>query len=205
MVWEKWAMRGVCGVLAAAGFVCAAPQTGNAEPSIPPAVRDLQRVITPDLPATYGADTAVVILGYGLTPEGTLRTELVRRLRAGLVQAMFAPWSPVIVTGGNPRAGLSEADAMADWLVSAGLDPARILREPHAESTVANARNTAVLMAEHELADAVLVTSSDHIDRARAAFLDAGVTIAGELTPDRTPWPALPLRIDQFGPGLPPA
>ncbi|UGT57232.1 YdcF family protein [Nocardia asteroides] len=205
MVWVNWVTRGVCAVLTATGFVCAAPQAGIAEPSLPSAVRDLQRVLTPGLPATYGGETAVVILGYGLTPEGVMRAELVRRLRAGFVQAMFAPWSPIIVTGGNPRAGLSEADAMADWLVSAGIDPARILREPHAESTVANARNTAVLMSEHDLRSAVLVTSSDHLDRARAAFDAAGVSVVGQLTPDLTPWPSLPLRIDQFGPALPPA
>ncbi|MFD6221159.1 YdcF family protein [Nocardia asteroides] len=200
MLWATWMMRGVCAAVTAAGLVCAAAQPGAAEP-----VQDLHRLLTPGLPGTYGGDTAVVILGYGLTPEGTMRPELIRRLRAGAVQAVFAPWSPIIVTGGNPRAGLSEADAMADWLVAAGIDPARILREPHAESTVANARNTAAVMAEHQLRSAVLVTSGDHVDRARAAFADAGVLVVGELTPDRTLWPALPLRIDQFGPDLPPA
>jgi len=204
-VWVTWVTRGVCAVLTATGIVCAAAPSGSAEPSSPIGVRDLPRLLTPSLPGTYGEDTAVVILGYGLTPEGTVRPELVRRLRAGLVQAVFAPWSPIIVTGGNPRAGLSEADAMADWLVAAGIDPARILREPQADSTVANARFTAALMAEHQLRAAVLVTSGDHLDRARAAFDAAGVLVVGELTPDRTPWPALPLRIDQFGPALPPA
>lgn len=205
MVWVTWITRGVCAAVAATGFVCAAAQAGTAEPPAPVTVQDLHRVLTPALPGTYGDDTAVVILGYGLTPEGTLRAELIRRLRAGFVQAVFAPWSPIIVTGGNPQAGLTEADAMADWLVAAGIDPARILRDPHADSTVANARNTAALMAEHHLRAAVLVTSDDHVDRARAAFDDAGVLVVGELTPDLTPWPALPLRIDQFGPALPPA
>ncbi|MGW5311296.1 YdcF family protein [Nocardia thailandica] len=145
------------------------------------------------LPSTYGPDTAVVILGYGLTPEGTLREELVRRLRAGLMQAVFAPLSPVIVTGGNPQSGVREADAMADWLVANGLPEARILREPEAASTVENARRTADLLREHGLRDAVLVTSGDHLARARAAFLDAGVTVAGARTPEQTVWPFGPL------------
>lgn len=205
MVWVTWVTRGACAALIATGFVWATAPVGSAEPATPIGGQGLHRILTPSLPGTYGVDTAVVILGYGLTPEGTLRAELVRRLRAGLVQAVFAPWSPIIVTGGNPRAGLSEADAMADWLVAAGIDPARILREPQADSTVANARFTAALMAEHHLRAAVLVTSGDHLDRARAAFDAAGVLVVGELTPDRTPWPALPLRVDQFGPALPPA
>ncbi|MFD5174219.1 YdcF family protein [Nocardia sp. NPDC058379] len=204
MLWVTWVTRGVCAALIATGFVCATAPVGTAESATPIGVADLHRMLTPTLPGTYGDDTAVVILGYGLTPEGDLRPELVRRLRAGLVQAVFAPWSPIIVTGGNPQAGLSEADAMADWLLAAGVDPARILREPQADSTVANARFTAALMAEHHLRAAVLVTSGDHVDRARAAFDDAGVLVVGELTPDRTLWPVLPLRIDRFGPALPP-
>lgn len=203
MVWMTWMKRGACTALTATGLVCAAAHSGIADPGAPVAVGDLHEILTPTLPGTYGDDTAVVILGYGLTPEGTMREELVRRLRAGYVQSVFTPRSPIIVTGGNPQAGLSEADAMADWLLAAGVDPARILRETRAESTVANARNTAVLMTEHSLGAAVLVTSGDHVDRAREAFDAAGVEVVGELTPEATPWPELPLRVDQFGPLLP--
>ncbi|WP_307621742.1 hypothetical protein [Nocardia lijiangensis] len=35
-----------------------------------------------------------------------------------LVQALLAPASPVIVTGGNSRNGVSEAQAMAEWLIA---------------------------------------------------------------------------------------
>ncbi|MFC4375129.1 YdcF family protein [Nocardia halotolerans] len=203
MVWVTRAKRGLCAALTTTGLVCAAMQSAGAQPSVPVAVRDVHRVLTPTLPGTYGDDTAVVILGYGLTPEGAMRKELVRRLQTGFVQSVFAPSSPIVVTGGNPRAGTSEADAMAEWLVSAGIDPARILRETRAESTVANARNTAALMDEHNLRTAVLITSDDHVRRARAAFDAAGVEVVGELTPGATPWPVLPLRIEQFGPVLP--
>ncbi|MFC9963984.1 YdcF family protein [Nocardia ignorata] len=203
MAWTKWAIRGVCTALTATGFVCAAAQSVSAEPAVVTVIQDLRRIVAPAVPGTYGGDTAVVILGYGLTPEGTMREELLRRLRTGYVQAVFAPWSPIIVTGGNPQAGRSEADAMASWLEDAGIDPARILREPHADSTIGNADHTAALMSEHNLTSAVLVTSADHVTRARAAFDAAGVTVVGELTPDTAPWPHLPLSIDQFGPMLP--
>ena len=49
------------------------------------------------------SDPAIVILGYGLNPDGTMRTILRRRMLTGLAVAQLFPRSPVIVTGGNPR------------------------------------------------------------------------------------------------------
>jgi hypothetical protein len=52
---------------------------------------------------------AIVILGYGLKPDGTMREILRRRVLTGLIVAQFFPQSPVIVTGGNPQNGKTEA------------------------------------------------------------------------------------------------
>ncbi|MGY0501040.1 YdcF family protein [Nocardia sp. FBN12] len=199
MVRWTWSTRVVCAAIAVSGLACV-PVPAGADLSAPPGLDFARALGTPTLPGIYGPDTAVVVLGYGLTPEGTMREELVRRLRAGLAQAVFAPWSPIIVTGGNPQAGLSEADAMADWLVAAGIDQSRIIRESEADSTVANARNTAAMLADKGLRSVVLVTSEDHIARARGAFADAGVLVVGDLTPDRAQWDAVPLHIGRFGP-----
>ncbi|MFD3591693.1 YdcF family protein [Nocardia sp. NPDC058640] len=196
----NWRNTVVCAAIAATGL---APAPAAAQHLSPPGM-DFARVLgTPALPGIYGPETAVVVLGYGLTPEGTMRDELVARLRAGLTQAVFAPLSPIIVTGGNPQAGLSEADAMADWLTAAGIDPTRILREPEADSTVANARNTAAMLSERGLRSVVLVTSDDHIDRARSTFAAAGITVVGDLTPGRALWSSVPLHIGGFGPARP--
>ena len=199
MVRWTWGTRVVCAAIAVTGLALV-PVPAYAELPAPPGLDFARALGTPVLPGIYGPDTAVVVLGYGLTPEGTMREELVRRLRAGLAQAVFAPWSPIIVTGGNPQAGLSEADAMADWLVAAGIDQSRILRESEADSTVANARNTASMLAERGLRSVVLVTSEDHIARARGAFVDAGVLVVGDLTPDRAQWESVPLHVGGFGP-----
>ncbi|MFD3742932.1 YdcF family protein [Nocardia sp. NPDC058633] len=199
MVRWTWSTRVMCAAIAVTGLACV-PAPAAADLSAPPGLDFARALGTPALPGIYGPETAVVVLGYGLTPEGTMREELVRRLRAGLAQAVFAPWSPIIVTGGNPRAGLSEADVMADWLVAAGVDESRVLRESEADSTVANARNTATMLAERDLSSVVLVTSEDHIARARGAFADAGVLVVGDLTPDRAQWDGVPLHIGDFGP-----
>ncbi|MFD4353110.1 YdcF family protein [Nocardia sp. NPDC058519] len=199
MVRWTWRKRVVCAAIAVTGLACV-PVPAGADSSAPPGLDFARALGTPALPGIYGPDTAVVVLGYGLTPEGTMREELVRRLRAGLAQAVFAPWSPIIVTGGNPQAGMSEADAMADWLVAAGIDQRRILRESEADSTVANAGNTAAMMAERGLRSVVLVTSEDHIARARGAFAAAGVLVVGDHTPDRAQWDSVPLHVGVFGP-----
>lgn len=72
-------------------------------------------------PSLQGPQTAIVVLGYGLLPGGVLRPELVGRLQAAFVQALAAPASPIIVTGGNPVNGITEAAAMQAWLQRNGI------------------------------------------------------------------------------------
>ncbi|MGW4849097.1 YdcF family protein [Nocardia brasiliensis] len=141
-------------------------------------------------PPRYAPGTAIVVLGYGLLPDGTMRSTLVDRLRAGWLEAVLAPAAPVIVTGGNPHNGITEADAMAQWLVGHGIAPERIHREPLARSTVENASHSARLMREIGATTAVIVTSADHIDRAATDFAAAGIPIAATVTAEQLPEPA---------------
>ncbi|MFE7718527.1 YdcF family protein [Nocardia rhizosphaerihabitans] len=134
-----------------------------------------------------GPETAIVILGYGLLPDGTMRPELIERLTAGYIQSTLAPLSPVIVTGGNPCNGVTEADAMADWLTKRGLPWDRIHIEPNAHSTVENAVRSAQILQEIGARDAVVVTSADHVDRAVMNFNDAGVQVISAVTPEQIP------------------
>ncbi|MGW5310200.1 YdcF family protein [Nocardia thailandica] len=149
-----------------------------------------------ELPDTYGPRTAIVVLGFGLLPDGSMRAELGQRLHAGLVQAMMSPASPVIVTGGNPRNGVTEAQAMADWLALRGIARDRIHTETQAGSTVQNALFSAELMRALDIKNAVLITSADHMRRALDNFLAAGVPVVATMTPD-----VAPLWVKPFGAG----
>ncbi|MEV6339703.1 YdcF family protein [Nocardia vinacea] len=142
-----------------------------------------------------GPRTAIVVLGYGLLPDGEMRPELISRLHAGYVQALLAPLSPIIVTGGNPRNGVTEARAMADWLIGHGIPAERVHIEAEAVSTAQNAERSARIMRDIGTRDAVVVTSADHIDRAAALFGDAGVAVVATVTPEKVP----PL-VWEFGP-----
>ncbi|MEC3958387.1 YdcF family protein [Nocardia sp. CDC153] len=148
-----------------------------------------------NLPALFAPDTAIVVLGYGLEPDGQMRPELMARLYAGYVSALLSPQAPIIVTGGNPQNGVTEADAMADWLVDHGIDRARIHTETRANSTIQNATFSAQLMDIIGAHAAILITSADHIARALSNFQAAGISVVATMTPDAAPLAAVP-----FGP-----
>lgn len=151
----------------------------------------------PQPPGIHGSGTAIVVLGYGLQPNGAMQPELVRRLGAGYVQAVLAPGSPIIVTGGNPRNGITEARAMAGWLIGRGIPASRVIVEPAAVSTAENAKYAGHIMRTIGARDAVVITSANHIDRAVSSFMHAGVNVAAALTPEQVPpfvWALGPLR-----------
>lgn len=136
------------------------------------------------VPAVVPPGSTIVILGFGLEPGGALRPTLVERLSKGLQIAQTYPTAPVVVTGGNPVDGRTEAAAMRDWLIAAGVDPVRIVLEEKAVSTAGNAVHTANTLRAMGSSGMVLVTSSDHVRRAAADFLTAGVVIDAAVASD---------------------
>ncbi|MDN2501311.1 YdcF family protein [Nocardia nova] len=134
------------------------------------------------LPALVGPQTGIVVLGYGLLPDGSLRPELVNRLTAAWLQAIAAPMSPIVVTGGNPQNGVPEAAAMAGWLIGHGIPASRVLVEDRANSTVQNALFSTRMLQDAGATSAVVVTSPNHIRRAVADFIVAGTRVVGAMT-----------------------
>ncbi|EFV14429.2 YdcF family protein [Segniliparus rugosus] len=138
-----------------------------------------------------GASTTIVALGAGLHPDGTMPQVLVDRLRKTLEVAQADPAAPIVVTGGKPQNGVTEADAMADWLVGQGVDPGRIHKEDHSASTVQNALNSAEILRSLRPAHLVIVTSANHVRRASALFelaaqpvLEPGFTLTSVASVD---------------------
>lgn len=146
------------------------------------AIRNTSLTPPNPFPALIGGHTAIVVLGYGLLPNGALRPELIARLEAARLQAFLAPFSPVIVTGGNPRNGITEAAAMQGWLQANGIPAGRIHAEHSAASTVGNALATARMIHRTGASSAVVVTSADHIRRATVDFIVAGVPVVGAMS-----------------------
>jgi uncharacterized SAM-binding protein YcdF (DUF218 family) len=131
---------------------------------------------------------AIVILGYGLNSDGTMRTILRRRVLTGLAVAQFFPQSPVIVTGGNPQNGRTEAGQMRNMLLLLGFPANRIITEDKANSTVQNARFSVPLAKDAGTSGIILVTSTTHQDRADGNFADAGGNLLATVSyPDGDP------------------
>lgn len=122
--------------------------------------------------------TTIVVLGAGLYGDGTMRPVLVERLTAALELARRYPATRIITSGGVPRSGVTEARAMRNWLVDNGVAPERITEEDTSRSTVENARNTASLLADSGAQGAVVVSSTNHVERALVDFRKA---VAGRI------------------------
>ncbi|MDG3013528.1 YdcF family protein [Speluncibacter jeojiensis] len=117
--------------------------------------------------------THIVVLGAGLFPNGTIRPVLDSRLQAARALAVMFPTAPIIVSGGVPQSGRTEAQAMFDWLTASGIPAQRIIREGTSRSTVENAANTNRILADRGATGAVVVTSPDHLRRALIDFRNA--------------------------------
>lgn len=160
-------------VAVAAALVCGSPAMAQAAP--PAAGKDFTK-------------PAIVILGYGLTPEGWMRPILYTRVLTGLAVAQAFPQSPIIVTGGNPRNGRTEAGEMRNLLRTLGFPRDRIIVEDRANSTVQNAQFSVPLAKKAGTTGIILVTSSTHQGRADGNFADAGGNVLATVSfPDGSP------------------
>lgn len=116
---------------------------------------------------------AIVIMGFALNSDGSIRPELEKRLQVGLACAEKYPNATIILTGG-PTAWdefTTEAGQMAKWLLEHGLDDDRLIIENRSLSTAHNALYVYdILTRDHpEIESLAVVTSNYHIPR---SFLD---------------------------------
>jgi uncharacterized SAM-binding protein YcdF (DUF218 family) len=167
-MWGRWTSW-VLAILLACGAVSPAPARAV------PQVKDFSK-------------PAIVILGYGLNPDGSMRTILRRRVLTGLTIAQFFPQSPIIVTGGNPQSGITEAQQMRGLLMMLGTPAGRIITEDRANSTVQNAQFSVPLAKAAGTSGIILVTSTTHQGRADGDFVDAGANLLATVSyPDGNP------------------
>ncbi len=152
--------------------------------------------MSPDLgqPLNYGVlpdglpDTealCVVVLGFQLNPDGTMRDELVERLRVALACLRKYPRAYVVCTGGGTAADdptATEAGAMARWLAAEGVESERIIVEDRSVTTAQNAiftydiltslypsvKQLAIVSSDYHIATGTLLFEAEAILRANA-------------------------------------
>ena len=119
---------------------------------------------------------AIVILGYALGENGVMRPPLIGRLEQGLAMAKKNPDSEIIVTGGVPKGGVTEAYLMKKWLVEKGISPEKIHIEDQAKDTVGNALYSVEIMKKLGTENMTLISSASHMRRGLAVFKEMAVS-----------------------------
>lgn len=141
------------------------------------AVMDYWRYTTNELVLSYdrlpeevadGDDLCIVVLGYQLNSDGTMREELIGRLTTALGCAQSHPGAWVLCTGGGTASGApeaTEADRMAEWLIANGVDESRVLVENRSLTTAQNAKLSYGLLREGcpQVSRLAIVTSDYHV------------------------------------------
>ena len=132
----------------------------------------------------------LVGLGFQLNPDGTMREELIERLKVMLAASEKYPRALIVCTGGGTAAdepSATEAGRMAEWLEAQGVDPSRLIVEDHSLTTAQNAVFTFDILAERypQVRQIAIVSSDYHIATgvllfgAEAILRESGIEIAG--------------------------
>ena len=108
----------------------------------------------------------LVALGFQLNPDGTMRDELIERLKVLLRASEQYPKAMIVCTGGGTAAddpSATEAGRMAEWLASQGVDSARVIVEDHSITTAQNAIYTYdILEKRYPQVKQIAIISSDY-------------------------------------------
>ncbi len=140
--------------------------------------------ILPDgLPDTD--ELCIVVLGFQLNPDGSMKEELIKRLTVALSSAKKYPEAYIVCTGGGTAAeneSASEAGEMAKWLIAEGVDYNRIIVEDNSVTTAQNAlftydiltslypsvKKLAIVSSDYHIATGELLFKAESILRANA-------------------------------------
>ena len=105
---------------------------------------------------------AIVVISGGDTSART--AEAIRLYQDG--------WAPRIIVSGAAadKSGPSNAEAMRQQAIDAGISDSAILVEGHSETTKQNALEVATIIEQNSIQDIILVTSGYHMRRANLEF-----------------------------------
>ncbi len=126
----------------------------------------------------------IVVFGYGLNRDGSMKPELFDRLNTALQAARQYPNAYIAVTGGETSGvkGISEAAVMAIWLMNNDICEERIILEKKSLSTTENAKYTCALLNRKypQVKQLAVVTSDYHIALA-ATMLQTACTYSASM------------------------
>ena len=111
-------------------------------------------------------ELCIVVLGFQLNPDGTMKDELVNRLTVALNSAEKYPNSYIVCTGGGTASEndyATEAGEMASWLEEQGIEKDRIIVEDNSLTTAQKAIFTYdILISGYPSVKYIAIVSSDY-------------------------------------------
>lgn len=139
---------------------------------------DSDMEVTPDiLPDGLPEDDSlcIVVLGYALKSNGSMRDELIGRLEVALASAQKYPNAYILCTGGGTASRSktkTEAGQMAAWLAKQGIAEDRIIIENESLNTIQNAQFSCSILEESypQVRHIAMVSSDYHVPWASVFF-----------------------------------
>ncbi len=130
----------------------------------------------------------LVALGFQLNANGTMRDELVQRLKTVLAASRKYPNALIACTGGGTAArdpSVTEAGRMTEWLEAQGVEASRLIREDQSLTTAQNAVYTLEILREQypQVKKIAIISSDYHIATgvllfgAQAILQDSGIEV----------------------------
>ena len=130
----------------------------------------------------------LIVLGAAVYKDQPSLT-LIRRLEGTLQYLNEHPDAIAIVSGGmGPGESITEAQAMYDWLIAHKVDPARVIMEPKATSTMENLQFSFEIirsLGDEPEGRVAIVSSAYHLYRAKLMAKSLGVSDAAGVA---APW-----------------
>ena len=111
-------------------------------------------------------ELCIVVLGFQLNPDGTMKEELINRLNVALASAEKYQNAYIVCTGGgtaSENSSATEAGEMAKWLADQGIEQDRIIVEDSSLTTAQNAIYTYdILTSDYPSVKYLAIVSSDY-------------------------------------------
>ena len=135
-------------------------------------------------------ELCLVVLGFQLAPDGSMRDELIERLKVAQRSAEKYPNALIVCTGGGTAAeneSAAEAREMSKWLIENGIAPARVIVEDRSLTTAQNAMYTFDVLAERypQVSKLAIVSSDYHIATGALLFGAEAILRAEKAGEDR--------------------
>ena len=135
-------------------------------------------------------ELCLVVLGFQLNPDGSMKDELIGRLKVALACAEKYPNAFVVCTGGGTAAendSATEAGEMGKWLTENGVDAQRVIVEDRSLTTAQNAIYTfRILQEKYPQVKQLAIISSDYHIATGTLLFGAEATLLAEQAGEET-------------------